>query len=347
MTSFTAKSLRVTFILSGSSTFSNGSNVITITGLRTRCEIQSMQFPAFPEASIDIFGMLAADMNTLTDYENHVLAVTRNSIIVEANAGTGWTTVFAGQIISASPTYERQPDVALHVTGRVLYYESVATTAPTSYTGTTDVATIISGLALRIGAAFENDGVSQSLSNPYFPGTIVDQIKACATHANIALYFDYGPAGPASSTAATTLPPIRIIIAPKGQPRSTPVATLTAQSGLVSSPTLDSRGWIFTRAYYDASFRFGGTVTISGSILPRANGTWNILQLTHYLDAVAPDGNWFSDMQLCPPGFFPYTQRRTTTARRTRDRIRAPRMRSHSCSSGSWLACAPLTSCRS
>lgn len=304
---FSLKQLRVTFALSGPSTFSNGTNTLQVTGLRTTCSIQSRQFPAFPEADVSVYGMLASDMNTLTTYENQwslvgnsILNVTRNTVIVEANAGSGWTTVFAGQLINAQPTYISEPDVALRIKARVLYYESLNTVAPTSYTGSTDVATMISNLAARIGAAFTNDGVSGiSLSNPYFPGTLGDQLTAIATHAHIGLFYDYGPAG-----ANPNIPPINIVITPKGKPRSTAPVTLTPQSGLVSTPTLDSLGWVFARAEYNAGLRFGGSVTIAGAQIPRANANWYAVEVTHLLDAVAPNGNWFTDLHLS--GINPY-----------------------------------------
>ena len=301
MASFTAKQLRVTFVLSGPSTFSNSQNTLVLTGLRMSSVIQSMQYPAFPQADIEIFGMLAADMNTLTDYENHALAVTRNSIVIEANAGSGWAAVFAGQIVSAQPAYENEPDVALRIKARVMFYESLATTGVTSYTGATDVGTIISALAARIGAAFENDGVQVTLANPYFPGTIADQINAVVEHANISIFYDYGPAGNASGAT----PPISIVIAPKGQPRSIGSVALSPNNGLVSAPTLDSIGWLYARSIYNPAIKFGGKIAISGSILPRANGNWYALQVMHSLDAVKPDGQWFTDMHLSPYPLYP------------------------------------------
>ncbi len=299
---FAVKLLRLTFVLASGNSFSNSSNTLVVTGLRSSCVIQSGQFPAFPEADIDVWGMAESDMNALTDFENHVLGVTRNSMLIEANSGTGWTTVFAGQIVAAQPTYQSEPDVALHVKGRVMYYESMATAGVTSYTGATDVATIISGLAARIGAYFENDGVTAKLSNPYLPGTIADQINAVVEHAGIGIYYDYGPVG---STGNPNQSPVAIIITPKGTPRSIPAVTLTPQSGLVSAPTLDSLGWVYARAAYSPALKFGGAVTIAGSILPRANGSWFILQATHLLDAVKPDGVWFTDMHLGPFPIYP------------------------------------------
>lgn len=298
--SFTSKQIRVTFALTGTTTFSNGSNTITITGLRMAAEIQSMQFPAFPQADIEIFGMLQADMNTLIDFENHQLAVTRNSMTIEANGGTGWTTIFNGQIIAATPIYENAPDVALHVKGRVLGYESIAPAQPLSYTGGTSAAEIVSSIASSMHAGFENDGVTATLASPYLPGTAADQLAAVADAANLSIFYDYGPAGAGN--------PITIIITPKGLARSTAATALSPATGLVNYPSLDSVGWVFCRSFFNPALRFGGSVTISGSDLPRANATWQILQLTHSLDAVKPDGLWFSDMHLMPSGAFPYPQ---------------------------------------
>jgi len=302
---FTAKQLRITFVLSGASKFSNSSNTLVVTGLRAACVIQSMQFPAFPEADIRVYGLLEADMNTLTCFEqqwsvtgNALLNTSRNTVIVEANGGAGWVTVFSGQMISAQPTYENAPDVALQIKARVLFYESLATTAPTSYTGSTDVATVVSNLASRIGATFENNGVKATLSNPYWPGTIGDQLQAVAEHAHIGLFYDYGPAGASSPTT--------ICIAPKGVPRKTPVVALAPGAQLVGWPTLDSLGWIFCRSEFNPALKFGGTVKISNSTPPRSNGTWFVLQLTHAIDALVPGGGWFSDMHLS--AIFPYAQ---------------------------------------
>jgi hypothetical protein len=301
---FSVKQLRVTFVLQPGNSFSNGSNTVVITGLRMKTTINTLQYPAFPQSDIYVYGMLQADMNTLIDFEDHPLAVTKNSMTVEANIGTGWTTVFAGQIASAQPIYQSAPDVPLKVIARVLYYESIASATPTSYTGATDIVQVVSGIALRIGAAFENDGVSGvSLHNPYIPGTLGDQLIAACQQVNIDLFYDYGSLG---KTGLPTQPPATIIIAPKGMQRSTPIVNLTPQTGLVGYPTFDSQGYILARSFYNPGLKFGGKVTISGSDLPRANGTWGIRQLTHLLDAVQPDGNWFSDMYLMPIALLPY-----------------------------------------
>jgi len=295
----------VTLVLSGSNTFSNGSNTVTLAGLRTTANIQSMQYPAFPQADVEIFGMLAADMNTLTDFENHQLAVTRNSMVVEANAGgdAGWTTVFAGQLVAAIPLYQSAPDVAMHLKGRVLGYESIALANPSSFTGATAVSSIVQQLAQQMGATFENDGVQGTLANPYLPGTAADQLSQVAQAANLGVYYDYGPA-----SSGSNVPPLLLIITPKGLARNIPVVSLTPQTGLVDYPTIDSRGWIFARSQFNPALKFGGTVSISGSDIPRANATWQILQCTHLVDAVKPDGAWFTDMQLMPTGAYPYPQ---------------------------------------
>ena len=300
--SFTNKQLRVTFILAAGNQFSNNSNTLTVSGLRMGAIIETFQYPAFPECDVQIFGMLQADMNTLTDFATHYLLVSRNSIVLEANAGNGWSTVFAGQITSASPVYQQAPDVPLRVTARVLYYESINSAGPTSYTGATDVVQIISGLAARMGASFINEGVSGVvLENPYYPGTLGDQLTSVVQAAGIGIFYDYGPVGNTG-----TSPPVQIIITPRGQPRLIPTTSLTPQTGLDDYPVFDSQGWIFARSLYNPALKFGASVSISGSDIPRANASWVILQSSHTLDAITPGGLWATDMHLCPASFFPY-----------------------------------------
>lgn len=61
---------------------------------------------------------------------------------------------------------------------------------PTSVKGSVDVATLMGQLAQSMGYSFENNGVSVQLSNPYLPGTAIDQVKALARGAGIDLYVD-------------------------------------------------------------------------------------------------------------------------------------------------------------
>ena len=290
---FTEKNLRFTFTLSNNATFEGtDSSTLIVTGLRASISAKGSGLPAFPEAEMQIYGLRQDDMNALIALQFgplSTLTLRRNTVVVEANGGDGWSTIFAGQIITAGPDYTNMPDVALRVQARVLGFESINPATPSSYTGPTDVATIVQSIAARMGYAFENNGVVVQLDSPYLPGTLAEQLRSVVKMAGIDSYVEGNV----------------IAITPKGQPRETPNWVLSPETGLVGYPTLDSRGFIQTIAIFNPAFRFGGRVRIEGSELPRANGDWLIGVLTNKLETLKPDGSWFSELLCYPPGSLP------------------------------------------
>lgn len=287
MTSFTIKDLRFTFTLANNAVFAtSNSNVLTVNGLRARAVIKGSGLPAFPEAELTIYGLKQSDMNALTSLQFQPLAMQRNSVLVEADSGQGFSSVFAGQIITGGPDYKGIPAVPMKIQGRMLGFESLNPATPTGYTGVTSVANIVGTIATKIGFVLENNGVTATLANPYFSGTLVDQLRAVKQAAGIQMF-----------TEGNVL-----AICPPGVPRSQPSFTLTPQSGLVGYPELDfQRGYVRAKALFNPAFRFGGPVAIQGSSVPLANGSWVIGTITHTLDSLTPGGQWFSDMLLYPP----------------------------------------------
>lgn len=291
MTTFTKKDLRFTFVLSNNAVFApTNNNKLVVNGLRATATIKGSGLPAFPEAELTIFGLDPNDMNALTATQFQPLAMQRNSVLVEADAGQGFSTVFAGQIITSGPDYDGIPQVPLRVQARVLGFESLNPATPTSYTGPASVATIVSSIAAKAGFVFENNGVTANLSNPYFGGTLVDQLRAVAQQSGIDVY-----------TEGNVL-----AICPKGVPRNQSAFVLSPTSGLRGYPKLDyARGYVNVQALYNPAFRFGGPLTVEGSDIPLANGKWVIGTVSHTLEAQVFNGQWFSHMLLYPPGSLP------------------------------------------
>lgn len=286
MTTFTQKQLRFTFVLSNGA-FDGTDNQLVISGLRSSVRIKGAGIPAFPEAELRINGMRQQDMNTLTALQFQTLGMRKNTVIIDANSGQGWSTVFAGQINSGGPDYASMPDVAYKASCLVMGFELINPATPTSYTGAVDVATIVQTIATKMGRAFENNGVSGiTLDSPYLANTLAEQLRTVVQQAGIDCYTEGNI----------------VAIAPKGQPRNTPVWVLSPASGMVGYPTLDSRGFVHVKSVFNPAFRIGGRVQIVGSDIPRANGDFKIATLAHSLDAVKPGGAWFSELLCYPPG---------------------------------------------
>lgn len=290
---FTKKNLRFTFTLSNNATFAGtNSNVLTISGLRATADMKGTGFPAFSEATLSIWGMKKDDMIALTAIQLAPLGLQRNTVQVEADSGQGFTTVFMGDILTAGPDWDNMPDVPLNVFCRVDAFASLQPAPASSYTGPTSVDTIVSALAAKLGKAYFNNGVSVTLDSPYFSGTIAEQLRTVQAHAGISIYND-----PTSNI---------VEICPSGVPRNLPSFTLSPDSGLVGQPKLDyQRGFVNVRAYFNPAFRFGGPLTIAGSVVPTANGNWQITTVNNSLSSLMPSGPWFSDMFLVPPGELP------------------------------------------
>jgi hypothetical protein len=109
---FTEKLLRFTFTLATNAKFQGNNNTLQITGLRALADINYPGPPSFPTANVRIYGMKPSDMQALTGLTFQKLTWQRNSVLIEANDGSGWTTVFAGQIITGVPDFAGMPEVA-------------------------------------------------------------------------------------------------------------------------------------------------------------------------------------------------------------------------------------------
>jgi len=293
--SFTTKQLRFTFTLANSALFSGtNSNVLQVTGLRASVKIKGSGLPAFPEADITVYGLKESDMISLTCMAFQPLGMQRNTVMVEANSGYGWSIVFLGQIITGGPNYDQIPAACLKLTARVLGYDSLNPAAATSYTGPTAVANIVAKLSAQMGYALENNGVTASLTNPYFSGTLAEQLRTVAQQAGIDVYIEGNV----------------IAICPKGAPRNQTPFTLTPQTGLRGYPKFDyQRGFVSVQSLFSSAFRFGGPLTLAGSEVTPANGSYVIGTLSHSLESLVLDGGeWFSDLLLYPPNSLPPIQ---------------------------------------
>lgn len=299
--------MRVSFTLTNSNAVFPGtnSNKLTLTGLRMRAVIKGAGLPAFPEATLKIYGMSQADMNALA-----VVVVDGgkpgyffNSVLIEANSSgtpTGWSTVFAGQIVTAGPDYDAAPNACLDVSALTGGFDLLNPAQPTSYPGSATVESIVSTIAQKIGAAFQNNGVTATLTKQVLTGTLTNQLKLVAAAANVDVTWDQNQN--------------LIYLSPKGSSLSVARFTLSPSSGLVGYPKVLGNGYLQVRSFYNPAFRTKAPLTIVGSdvvvdtqpgfskdLNSLADGDWIIGPIVNTIDALEPNANWFSDMTCYPP----------------------------------------------
>lgn len=277
-TSFVKRRLRVVLTLADQVTYQGtNANTLTIEGLRIIVKTKYAGAVA-PEATVEIYGMKQDDMNSLTMLAWKALSIKRNTIQIFALDAGAWFEVFHGNILDAVPDYEAAPDVPLRINAISLLFDKLAKANPTSYKGSVAAADVIGKLAGSINYTFENQGVTALISNPYYPGTVVDQMRAVATAADCDLFVD-------GTCVAISL---------RAQPRDLPTVVISPSTGLIGYPSIDNQG-IRLSCLWVPGLRIGAPVRIVSDI-PKANGDWRIYSLSFLLESERPDGQWFAEM---------------------------------------------------
>jgi hypothetical protein len=143
-------------------------------------------------------------------------------------------------------------------------------------------------LANKMGWGYLNaDAQGISLSNPYFNGTVKDQIVAAAQAANI------------TWNVVNNVLQIKTPFGNYDQ-GATPIA-ISPSKGMVGYPTLSSSGMMI-KTLFNPDIHIGRQVKISGSQIVAANGTWTANSVSHELESIVPNGRWFTNIGVFSNG---------------------------------------------
>lgn len=285
--SFKKRVIDVTFQLGQGNLGETGANQVKLSGLRISADIIKAGGPSMGTAQLQIYGMTLEKMNQFSTLGQRPTTQRKNIITVEAgNEGEAMATVFSGNITNAWFNGAAAPNVPFQVLAHVGGFDAVNPLAPTSYKGSVDVATILSGLANKMGKNFENNGVSVQVSNPYYTGSARDQALQCVKDAGIQW---------------NGLDENKLAIWPSGQSRGGAVPLVNKDTGMMGYPTFTSQG-VQIDSEYNPSIGFGSKIKVQ-SILDGANGEWVTFYLSYGLDANLPKGRWSMTMKAARPGF--------------------------------------------
>jgi hypothetical protein len=285
-TPFAERAIDLTFQL-GSGTFTNTqSNILKVTGLRVQATIQIPgAVPLQGSAQVSVWGLPLQVMNDLSSLGSMLYTSRDNQIIIEAgDVGGQMSAVFTGSIFQAYADFEAGPDAPFEIVASPGYHAQIQGATPTSYAGAVNVTTILSALCEKVGLTFQSNGVNVILSNPYLPGTLIDQIEGCIEAANLQGSIQNGVLSVWSNTATT--------------PSSGLV--LSAETGMVGYPQYLPSG-LCVRSLFNPALRNGETFKVQ-SLLTPANGTWQSFVMTHDLASQTPGGQWFTTIQAVLPG---------------------------------------------
>lgn len=292
MSSFTKKLLRASLTLPQGNFPGTSSNTLVVQGSRMSAQLSGAGNYT-NQCDLRIYGMKQSDMNALTvlwgQGGNPQNVNAKAILVLESNDGSGWLQVFEGQFFDAQPDYKSPPDVNLSITCMSGYGQQILTAPPSSFQGSVEAAGLAQQLAGQMGFAFENNGVTGTLSTPYYTGTLMDQFRELARDAKFDYYFD------AKS---------KLCICPANQPRQGKNAVvISPTSGLIGYVSLTRYGGVEFDALFQPAFELGSPVQIQGSDVPGTNGLWFPFKFAFDLESVKPGGKWFAHLECLPsPG---------------------------------------------
>lgn len=278
--SFSKKRIDVTLSLGKGAFGEEKGPDVTFTGLRVQATIIAPGGGAMSRAQVRIFGLPLDVIKQMTSIAviNGALRA-KNSMLISAGSDEdGMTTVYSGSIEQAWGDFHGIPDVALNVIGLSGLSALVKPVGARSYLGSVSVAVICQDIAKSMGMAFENNNVAVQLSNPYFPGTDLMQLRSCTQAAGISYIIDRDV----------------LAIWPKNGARSGDPVKISKDTGLVGYPAFTGSGVGITTVFNPA-IKAGGYVFLETG-LEVANGRWLVPSVAHSLESETPGGQWFSQV---------------------------------------------------
>lgn len=262
----------------------SGTNTASLSNLRMSAKVVKSGDPTLNQMQLAIYGMTLSLMNQLSTLGKQVNLLRPALVTLQAgDAFSGMTAVFQGNVAHAWADFQSAPDVPFHVEAYSGLMGGIQKMDPTSFSGSTDATSIMQSCASKMGLSFENNGVNQKLSNPYFYGSPRAQAQSCAEAANIGWTVDDGT----------------LAIYPKDKPRNGGSVTVSPDTGMVAYPTFTNAG-IMVRTLFNPQIKFRTQIQVQSS-LQRANGSWIVYGLSHDLEAQIPGGQWYSTLECYNP----------------------------------------------
>ena len=254
---------------------------LRLTGLRMSCHMQSYGRDAMGQLQMKIFGLPLSVMNQLTTIGPIATQIRgQNRLLVAAgDEGDALATFFDGTIDTAWSEMSAAPDAVFNITGFAGLTDALKPVPVSSFKGSVDASTIMAGFAKDMGLTFENNGVTVQLSNPYFPGTKLEQVRLCAKAGRFNYSIDCGALAIWGQSGA----------------RKVPVPLVSPQTGMIGYPTFTGSGLLLTTIFTPTA-KQGGKVKVQSDLTP-ACGEWNIFNVSHDVESETPGGQWFTRIE--------------------------------------------------
>lgn len=279
---FIRRQIQVDFDI-GEDQFSNGTNTLSLTGLRMMCSIQNINGFSLGTMNLRIYGMQVADMNKLTNLGKLFMAAKNYQVTVSAgDDNVGLTKIYTGTVYAGQIIYD-QPNVSLEIQSMAGFYQKMTSADSFSRPGSVDISQAIRsmlppGFSLSVGP-----GVTATISSPYYSGSSIQQIKQICADIGINCEIRNNT----------------VFIWNIGGSIDDEVVSITPSNGLIAYPSYDS-----TKLILQTEFNpniVNGKRCFVESDQQGATGEWIALVVSHNISSEYPGGPWTTEAQLSPP----------------------------------------------
>lgn len=291
------RQVEVVFNLAQDGFGQGGTDTITLSGYRVRCQIVSTGLESGMACSLRVEGLALPLLNRLSVLQAGIAAQTRNTVTVLAgNAGEQKPVVFSGGVVEAFVDYANSPDVAFELRALSGALPAAVPVTPTSFGGDVSVSTVMQVLATKAGLTFVDYGVQTMLrGGVYYKGSVAEQVDSCARAARIAYQIGVGvlgiwPTGMVAQADAQAVP-------------------VSADTGLLGYPSYSQYGVQF-QTVFNPGIRYRDTVCLQTGTAPQATGVtlpasglWVVQSVRHDLQTELPDAPWFTTVEAARPDF--------------------------------------------
>lgn len=261
------------------------SGTLQISGLRTYVSIQAMTGELGVSAQLKVWGLSLDQMNNYSSKISAGVGIDEFTLVIEAgDVGGQLSQVVNGSIWRSYPDFQDAPDSAFNVSVAGTIYAAATPMASQSQAGAQSAVTLIQSICNLAGLTLVNNGASGTLRNQLTYGSPIQQIMTIADAAGFSVYFEGNT----------------VSIWPRGQSRDSTVIDIGPDTGMVGYPAWWEAGLIVQNEF-NQDIQVGRQVNLTSSI-PKAQGSWQIIQVQHDLATMLRKGPWFTTAVLAPVG---------------------------------------------
>ncbi|MBS0369004.1 MAG: hypothetical protein JSS57_07380 [Proteobacteria bacterium] len=285
--SFVHRKIRVSFGLGQGQTGESGTNTVTVEDKRVSCRVVAAGTDQMV-CSLQLYGLTKSLMNQLANVGAQAGNLKKNTVLVEAgDSENGMNVVFQGDIIYSWPDFQSAPQVVHRIEAKMGAFTGVKPADPTSFDGDVKIETVIKTIAGKMGMIPQINGNLGTISNPYFYGAAMAQMKALASAGRFAWVADNQNILAAwpfnSSRGAGTA----------GGGNAGGSNLISKDTGMVGSPIGTPTG-VLVKQIFSKPKTWGTSISIQSENIPEANGSYTINRVDYSLESEMPKGEWFN-----------------------------------------------------